>query len=113
LIAWLTRSSFVVAAFLLLAGIAPLLVFALIFRVWVRGLLGGVRVSLLDVLGMRLRGNPPGLLVDAHLVLKQRGIESSIAEVETTYVAHKGRGFTPSGLADEVVQCRGATRQMC
>jgi uncharacterized protein YqfA (UPF0365 family) len=102
---------FVVAAALLLAGIAPLLVFVLIFRVWVRGLLGGVRVSILDVLGMRLRGNPVGLLVDALLVLKQRGIEASIAEVEATYIAHQGQPYTPSDLADSVVQCREGPRR--
>ena len=96
----------VVIAALLLGGVAPLVAFALVFPVWLRALLGGARVSILDVLRMRLRGHPAGVLVDALLVLKYRGIESSIAEVEKTYIAHKGQSFTASELADLVLQLR-------
>jgi uncharacterized protein YqfA (UPF0365 family) len=95
---------FVVAAAVLLVSLGSLVAVALTFRVWVRGLLGGVRVSLPDVVGMRLRRTPAGLVVDALLTLKYRGVEASTAEVESAYIAHKGQPFTPTELADLVIQ---------
>jgi uncharacterized protein YqfA (UPF0365 family) len=94
---------------------AALLVISLVFlagffsvlRVWIRGVLGGVRISIFDVIGMKLRRNPPGLLIDTALALKYRGFEVGVQEVETAYMAYKGQAFTPSELADVVVQHLG------
>jgi hypothetical protein len=96
----------------LLITLAALLVIILVFlagffsvmRVWIRGVLGGVRISIFDVIGMKLRRNPLGLLIETALALKHRGFEVDVRQVETAYMAHKGQTFTPSELADLVVQ---------
>jgi hypothetical protein len=46
-------------------------------------------------------------IIDTALALKHRGVAVGLKEVEKTYMAYKGRAFTPSELADLVVQCRG------
>jgi uncharacterized protein YqfA (UPF0365 family) len=64
--------------------------------------LGGAQLSLLELIGMRLRGNPPGLIVDALLVLTHRGVRATAADVESTYMAHKGTGISLTELVDLV-----------
>ena len=97
----ITWAALLVISLVYLAGLFSVL------RVWVRGVLGGVRVSILDVIGMKLRRNPPGLLLDTALALKHRGFEVGVQEVETAYMAYKGQPFTPSELADLVVRRLG------
>ena len=100
---------FVVAAASLIGCVGWLLTLVLTFltfRVWIRGRLGGVRVSILEIVGTRLRGAPPGLLVDAMLDLKRRGVEASAAEVESAYLRRKEERFTAAELADLVLQRR-------
>jgi|SRR5579872_274320 len=86
----------------LLFILSLLLVFVLIIPAWMRGLLGGVRVSILEVVGMRVRGNPAGLLIDTMLALEHRGIKARSHDVESAYIANKGMHFTPTELADLV-----------
>ena len=97
----ITWGALLVISLVFLAG------FFSVLRVWVRGTLGGVRLSLVDVLGMKLRRNPPGLLLDTALALKHRGFEVGVPEVEAAYMAYKGQAFTPSELADLVVRRLG------
>ena len=72
-------------------ALVPMVLFLLLFRPWLRALLSGSPVPLVHVIGMRLRGNPPLLLIDAYLVLAKSGEEISMDEVETTYMANKHR----------------------
>lgn len=95
------------AGLVLLMTIGSLLVLLLAFRVWLRAFLSGARVSVIDILGMRLRGNPPGLLVDALLALRHRSVDASLRDVESTYVAHKGMPMSPIELAELVEQRLG------
>lgn len=94
----------VVMGLCVLITVGSLAVFLLGFRVWLRAFLNGGRVSVIDILGMRLRGNPPGLLVDALLVLQHRGVEASLPDVESTYLAHTGMPLSPIELAELVQQ---------
>lgn len=95
---------------LCLALLLPILVsfvlFTGLFRIWLRAFLSGQPVLLLQILGARLRGNPPALLVDTLLALKHRGESSTLDEVEKVYISHKGHEFTPGELADVVVESR-------
>ena len=91
-------------AVLLVINLVFLAGFLAVMRVWIRGVLAGVRISMFDVIGMKLRRNPPGLLIDTALALKHRGFEVRVQEVETAYMAYKGQTFTPRELADLVVQ---------
>lgn len=79
-------------------------VFWVTFRPWLRAFLGGAPVPLVNILAMRLRGNPPGLLIDVFLALRQRGIAATMQDVEKTYIARKGEGLDVSRLADLVEQ---------
>jgi uncharacterized protein YqfA (UPF0365 family) len=97
----ITSAALLVISLVYLAGLFAVL------RVWVRGLLGGIRISLFDIIGMKLRRNPPGLLLDTALALKHRGFEVGVPEVEAAYMAYKGQAFTPSELADLVVRRLG------
>ena len=63
----------------LLASIVALLavlfvaaVFALLFVPWMRAFMSGGRMDI-QLLGMRLRGTPPALIVDALVMLVHRG----------------------------------------
>jgi uncharacterized protein YqfA (UPF0365 family) len=68
---------FVTVLFGLLAVLA--FVFVMLFfyflRVWVRAWLSGARVSLLNLLGMKLRGVPPTLIVDARIRAVKAGLD--------------------------------------
>jgi uncharacterized protein YqfA (UPF0365 family) len=94
--------------------ILALVGFFFVLRVWIRGVLGGIRISILDIIGMKLRHNPPGLLIDTAVALKHRGLGVGVQEVEKAYLAYKGQTFTPSELADLVVQRLGksASREL-
>ncbi len=56
---------------------------------WFKALLVGARVPAILIVAMRFRGSPPSLLIDAHVQLRKRGRVFTMAQVETTYVAHK------------------------
>jgi uncharacterized protein YqfA (UPF0365 family) len=58
---------------------------------WLRAITSGGRVTMLQIIGMRLRGNPPRLLVDAYLSLLHSGEKARMSEVESQYIAHRGQ----------------------
>ncbi|HRE79984.1 MAG TPA: flotillin-like protein FloA [Opitutaceae bacterium] len=57
------------------------------FSVWLRAWLAGAYVGFLDLVAMRLRQVPYGLIVDARITAKKAGIELSIDEIEAHYLA--------------------------
>jgi len=75
----------------------------LLLTPWRRAFMLHGRVSMTQILSMRLRGNPVNLILDAHLALVQSGAKSSIAQVETKYVATLPRIET----ADELMRLVG------
>jgi uncharacterized protein YqfA (UPF0365 family) len=81
---------FYLAVFLLFAIIGGVFFF-LIPRPWLRAWSSGAPVTALSIVGMRLRGNPPILLIDAYIALKRAGVETSIREIEGTYIDHRTR----------------------
>lgn len=58
---------------------------------WRRANLAGVRVPLLGIVGMRLRGTPPDLIVDATVALHKRGHTTPWTRVEAAFLAHGDR----------------------
>ena len=83
-------------ALIVLAGVA------LLVRPWLRALMYGTPVSVFDVLGMRLRGNPPVLLIDAYIALHRAGVSVTIRDVETVYVDNRNRISTSDSLVELV-----------
>jgi uncharacterized protein YqfA (UPF0365 family) len=76
--------------------------FTFVARPWLRAAASGAPVSIFSVLGMRLRGNPPILLVDAYVALRRAGVNASIADVEGAYIDHRTRVRTHDDLVELV-----------
>lgn len=55
---------------------------------WLRARFSGAPVSMMQIMGMRLRGHPSNLLIDAYIALIQAGEKISIDEVESAYMAN-------------------------
>ena len=58
---------------------------------WLAARFAGAPVSIMQIMGMRFRGNPGRLLIDAYIVLMQAGEKTTIAEVESVYTANKNK----------------------
>jgi len=56
-------------------------------KLYVRALLSGCRVSLLSIVGMRLRGVNPTVIIDAKVMAHKAGLPVSEEELETHYLA--------------------------
>lgn len=72
----------------LVATLGLFLLFALVAP-WLRALTSGSRVRMMQIVGMRLRGNPPGFLIDAYRALVHSGRDVNIREIESWYIAKK------------------------
>jgi uncharacterized protein YqfA (UPF0365 family) len=70
------------------------------FRIWVRAFTSGAPVPWPCLIGMRLRGNPPRLLVDAYIALLHGGTRATIAEVEKVFIANRSQVM----FADDLVR---------
>ena len=87
-----------------IAGFVVCLTFKMVFLTpWLRAYFSAGRVSLMSIVGMRLRGSPVNLLLDAHLALIQSGEQSRIRTVEAAYIANKTKIKTADDLI-EIVQ---------
>jgi|GEM_PF-2776875 len=72
-----------------------------IFFPWFRCFLCGAPLSMVNLLGMYLRGSPVKLLTDAHIGLVQSGKSPRafrMNEIEAKYLASPGRIFTAEDL---------------
>jgi uncharacterized protein YqfA (UPF0365 family) len=69
---------------------------------WLRAMLSGAPVMAVQILGMRLRGTPANLLVDAYVQLRARGRDVEVAEVERQYLAQRQRVREAIHLVDLV-----------
>lgn len=70
-----------------IVGLIFLFIFFSFFSVWIRALLAGAHVSLRQLFTMRLRRVPYALLVDTRITAIKAGIDLSIDEIETHYLA--------------------------
>ena len=85
-------------------AVAAFLAFAFwVASPWVRSLLSGGRLSAFHVVGMRLRGSPVNLLLDAHLSLVHDGHSVPIEDIESKYVAHRTEVVSSKDLVDLVL----------
>jgi uncharacterized protein YqfA (UPF0365 family) len=75
-------------AFVAMAMFAPA---AWIIAPWLKCFLSGTPVSLVQIVAMRLRGTPVGLIVDTQTALTHSGIRVDMSKVEITYVANRHR----------------------
>jgi uncharacterized protein YqfA (UPF0365 family) len=71
-----------ILAFVVIGGIV-----ASFFRLWLQALLSDARVSMLNLIAMRLRKVNPGVIVDARIRAAKAGIDISSDELEAHYLA--------------------------
>jgi uncharacterized protein YqfA (UPF0365 family) len=75
---------FGIVGFLLLIAVAILLRFV---SIWVRAIIAGAPVSMLKLIGMRVRNVPAALIVDTRIAAVKAGIEISSDLLEAHYLA--------------------------
>jgi uncharacterized protein YqfA (UPF0365 family) len=81
-------------AFVIVAII--LVIFFGFFRLWVQALFTGARVSVVDLIGMKLRNVDYGMIVRQKIALVQAGVKVGNEELEALYLA---RGNVPKVTA--------------
>ncbi len=75
---------------LIVVAILGLLLFGIIlsfFSVWLRAWLAGAYVGFTDLIAMRLRQVPYGMVVDARITAKKAGIDIDINDIEAHFLA--------------------------
>jgi len=71
----------------LIAAIIIFLVIITFVGTWLKALLAGAPVNMLTLLAMRLRGVPYSVIVDARITALKSGLDLSIAQLESHYLA--------------------------
>jgi uncharacterized protein YqfA (UPF0365 family) len=77
----------VVTVALVILGIVVAAVIFSFFNIWLKAWLSGARVGLVNLVAMRLRGVPYGVIVDARIRAVKAGIELGVDEIESQYLA--------------------------
>lgn len=99
----------VVIVFLIIMGV--LMSF---YRIWIRALVSGARVSFFDLIRMKLRRVPPSVIIDARIIAVKAGLAISINELETHYmvggnVGNVVRALVAADKADMELDFKAAT----
>ena len=84
-----------------LIATAILLIFIFLLsllKLWVRAFTSGVPIHLARIIGMKLRGNPAQLLIDAYALLYKEGVGVSPDEMEYLYMQNRNRIRLPEEL---------------
>ena len=71
----------------IIAALTVLGIFFYFLRVWVRALAAGAHVTLFNLVGMKLRGIRPVLIVDAKIMATKAGLTVSTNDLEAHYLA--------------------------
>ena len=75
---------------LIIVGIIALIIIGIFFSffsVWLRALLAGARVSIANLVAMRLRHVPYSMVVNARITAKKAGIDLDIGAIEAHFLA--------------------------
>src|SRR5437588_3360740 len=84
------------AGILLVLGIFFLVIFFSFVRLWIQCLLTGARISIWDLIGMKLRNVDYAMIVRQKIALVQAGVKVSTQEMEAHYLS---RGNVPKTAA--------------
>jgi len=71
-------------------GVLVLIVLVILinfFSIWIRALFSGARVTYTELIALRLRSVPVGLVVDTRITAVKSGLEVSIDDLSTHYLA--------------------------
>ena len=93
---------------LLLVGL-PLAVFFLSYgTIYVRALLAGAHVSIFNIIGMRLRGVPPSVILKARITAGRAGLDVETRALETHYLA----GGDVSAVVESMIAARDRNMEL-
>ncbi len=81
------KSGIIVTVVLVVVGIVVFLLLLAFFSVWLRAWLAGAYVGFTELVAMRLRQVPYGVVVDTRITAKKAGIEIGIDDIEAHYLA--------------------------
>ncbi|MDX1947071.1 MAG: flotillin-like FloA family protein [Pirellulaceae bacterium] len=95
-------TAFVLGFLTCLLTLVPLAMLWWLFGPWFRAFLSGGQVSLFSIVGMRVRGSPVSLILDAYLALLHGGQKVRLAQVESAFLAHRAKVFTSADLVEVV-----------
>jgi len=73
-----------------ISGVVLLVFFLIMFNfffVWLRALSAGARVTFVELIALRLRGVPVGMIVDTRITAVKSGLDVSIDDLSTHYLA--------------------------
>jgi uncharacterized protein YqfA (UPF0365 family) len=56
-------------------------------NLWITAVFSGVQVSIFELIFMRIRKTPPGLIIQSKIMLDKAGVKVSIVELETLHLA--------------------------
>lgn len=73
-------------------------------NVWIRALVSGAHISAMRLIGMKLRHIEVGMLVDNYINAKKAGVEISVDDLETHYMA----GGNVQRVVDALITAHGA-----
>lgn len=79
--------TYILWAFLALALFIVVLVLANFLTIWIRALFSGARVKFTELIALRLRRVPVGLIVDTRITAIKAGLPLSIDDLSTHYLA--------------------------
>ena len=91
-----------ILALMALVVLVVMVLFFSILRLWLRAVTSGVPIQVFRIVGMRLRGNPAQLLIDAHILLVKGGSRVSIDETEYVFTQNRNRVRIPEDLVQLV-----------
>src|SRR3954447_14114890 len=77
----------VVLGFLGLIGFILLIIILNFFSIWIRALFSGARVTFTELIALRLRRVPVGLIVDSRINAVKSGLDVSIDDLSSHYLA--------------------------
>src|SRR5688572_16046048 len=77
----------VVLGFLGLVGFILLIIILNFFSVWIRALFSGAKVTFTELIALRLRNVPVGLIVDNRITAVKSGLDVTIDDLSTHYLA--------------------------
>ncbi len=99
-----TQKTFLIVFLAMMAFFALVVafVFVLVLRPWLRAFLHGAPVSIFHIVAMRLRGNPPWLLIDAYIALRRSDLGVTMVDVENAFVDGRSRVLTSDDLVELV-----------
>ncbi|MSU62896.1 MAG: UPF0365 family protein [Pedosphaera sp.] len=75
---------------MLLVGFIAFVVIINFFSVWIRALFSGARVTFTELIALRLRKVPVGLIVDSRITAVKSGLDVTIDDLSTHYLAGGG-----------------------